>query len=346
MKKLNIAACFSDIHFGCHNNAEQHNLDCILYMDWFCKNAIENQADHIIFGGDWYENRANLSVSTMHYSYIAAKKLNDLGVPVYFLVGNHDLYNRNHREIFSTAFFQEFSNFTVINDPTIIADIETSPLMCPFLFPEEYPDLVKYHNTETWWGHYEFKGFVVTGNSVTMKSGPDHTLFKGPKYIFSGHFHKRQQSGNVVYIGNAFPTNFGDDNDNERGMMIYDHTSQDIQFLNWEDCPKYTKTTISKLLDGDVIIYPNSRVKCLMDEPLSFEESSLLKNEMMEKYDLREFTIEEADTSEAISDTETEIDSDEDVIYGVDDLVVKMLGDIDTPNIDNDLLISIYGDLK
>jgi DNA repair exonuclease SbcCD nuclease subunit len=345
MKKLKKGAHFTDIHFGCHNNAEQHNVDCVEYVDWFCERAIEHNVDHIKFLGDWFESRANISISTLHYSYIAAKKLNDLGIPVYFVVGNHDLFQRNTRDIFSTVQFQEFSNFTIINDPTIITDIETEPLICPFLFPEEYPDLVKYHNTETWFGHFEFKGFVVTGNSVIMKSGPEHTLFKGPKHIFSGHFHKRQQSGNVVYIGNTFPTNFGDENDSERGMMIYDHTTQDIQFLNWEDCPKYTKITISKLLDGDVTIYPNSRVKCLMDEPLSFEEITLLKNQIVEEYNLRGFTIEEADTSETISDTETDMVSDEDTIYGVDDLVVKMLGDIDTPNIDNDLLIEQYRSL-
>jgi DNA repair exonuclease SbcCD nuclease subunit len=179
-------------------------------MDWFCYNAIKQQADNVIFLGDWYENRSAVNVSTLNYSYLAAKKLNDLNIPVYFIVGNHDLYMRHTREVFSTAFFQEFSNFTIINEPTIIPEILHSPLICPFLFPDEYPDLAKHLNTPVWFGHFEFKGFVVTGQSVIMKSGPDHTLFKGPDYIFSGHFHKRQKGGNVVYIGNTFPTNFSD----------------------------------------------------------------------------------------------------------------------------------------
>ncbi len=346
MNKLTRTACFTDYHLGCKNNSELHNIDCMNYMDWFCNQAIKHKADNIIFCGDWFENRSAINVSTLNYSYLAAKKLNELNIPVFFVVGNHDLFMRHTREVFSTAFFQEFTNFTIINDPIIITDIVDAPLICPFLFPDEYPNLAQYLNTPVWFGHFEFKGFIVTGQSVIMKSGPDHSLFKGPKHIFSGHFHKRQTGGNVTYIGNTFPTNFSDANDLDRGMMIYDHISQEVEFLNWEDCPKYTTTTLSKLLDDDVVIYNNSRVRCVLDIPLSFEEGTVLKDQLVEQYQLREFHFEESsDIDDAITDTETDIDS-EDTIYSIDDLVVKMLNDIDTLHIDNNILIEQYRSLK
>jgi DNA repair exonuclease SbcCD nuclease subunit len=348
MSKLKKAASFGDIHWGAKNNSEQHNQDNLNYIDWFCDQAIQNQADHIVFLGDWFENRSALNVSTLNFSYLGAKKLNDLGIPVYFVVGNHDLYHRNHREVFSTIYFNEFSNFTIINDPTIIEEIETEPLICPFLFPEEYPELAQYLSVSTWWGHFEFKGFVVSGQSNIMQSGPDHSLFKGPKYIFSGHFHKRQSGGNVVYIGNTFPTNYSDANDTARGMMIYDHISQDINFIDWEDCPKYTKTTLSKLLDGETIIHPQSRVICVVDIPITFEESIAIKQQMIEEYDLREFTTEESIAiSNAISDTECELVDDEDAtVSSVDDMVIQMLGNVDVPTINNETLVKIWRGLK
>jgi DNA repair exonuclease SbcCD nuclease subunit len=146
----------------------------------------------------------------MKYSYLAAKKINDLGLPVFFVVGNHDLYHRHTREVHSVIPFQEFSNFRVIDSPTIIEEIHNKALFSPFLFHDEYAKMTGYLKLPFWAGHFEFKDFMVTGYGMKMPTGPDAMDFKGPKYIVSGHFHKRQHSDNIVYIGNTFPMDFGD----------------------------------------------------------------------------------------------------------------------------------------
>lgn len=343
MKKLTKSVVCTDIHFGTKSNSEQHNQDCLNFIDWFCDRAKEEGADNIMFLGDWFENRSAVNVSTLNYSYRGAKKLNDLGIPIFFIIGNHDLYYRHNREMYSTIQFHEFSNFTIINEPTIIDEIETSPLLCPYLFPHEYPDLIKYNNTKTWWGHFEFKGFVITGYNITMLSGPDHTEFSGPKYIFSGHFHKRQRGGNVVYIGNTFPTNFSDTNDNERGCMVYDHITQNISFFDWEQCPKYVKITLSDVLNGNINIPKNARVQCLMDTPLTFEESMGIKQQFIDDYELREFiSCEPKDLADAITDSDMDIDSDDDQNFTLDDLVIQMLESVNVSTIDNDVLVAQY----
>lgn len=348
MKKLRKGAYCTDLHFGKKSNSQQHNEDCIEYLTWFCNQVKEvGDIDYIGFLGDWNENRSALNIATMNYSYQGAKMLNNLGIPVYFCVGNHDLYHRHTREIHSVIPFQEFSNFILINEPTVLNNIEGRMLMCPFLFPDEYENLLQYTNLPFWAGHFEFKGFLVTGYGLAMPTGPDHTLFKGPNYIASGHFHKRQYGGNVVYIGNCFPMDFGDVDDIDRGLMIYDHIKQDMSFINWKECPKYTKTTLSALLDGDVQIYPNSRVKCIVDIPISFEESSTLKQELTEEYKLREFVSEETrEIASAISGTKVDIDTNEVLVYGIDDLVIQMLRNIDTVHVDNELLVKLYQRLK
>lgn len=353
MKKLQLAAAMTDIHWGAKNNSDQHNQDCLNYIDWFCGEAINNNADHVIFLGDWFENRSAVNVSTLHYSYIGAKKLNDLGIPIFFIIGNHDLYHRHTRDIFSTVQFREFSNFVIIDHPTIIDDIHSSPLLCPYLFPHEYPSLTQYNKVPTWWGHFEFKGFIVTGYNIVMQSGPEHTAFDGPDYIFSGHFHKRQRGGNVIYIGNTFPTNFSDADDTHRGMMIYNHVSKQVMFIDWEDCPKYCKVALSRLVDEQVTLPKYARVKCLIDIPLSFEEITAIKQEMITTYDLREFIPEESrELFDALSNTDIDdieldhIGDELSELSGIDDMVIQMLSSIDTDHIENDLLIEIYLDLK
>ena len=67
----------------------------------------------------------------------------------------------------------------------------------------------------------------------------------------------------------------------------------------------------------------------------------------MFRYDLREFTMEEsAEIQAAMSETETEVDWEETEWVSTDELVLHMLGDIDTPHINNDMLINIYTKLQ
>ncbi len=342
---LKRGAFFTDLHVGAKSNSQQHNEDCVNYIDWFCDNVRSDpEIDYICFAGDWHEVRSAINVFTLKYSYEIATKINDLGLPVYMIIGNHDLYHRNNRDIYSILPFHEFENFNIIDEPTVMEHIGDGVLMCPYLFHEEYPRLAEYSKVPFWVGHFEFKGFVVTGYNITMKSGPDHTNFDQPENIISGHFHKRQESGNVTYIGNAFPTNFSDAGDNERGMMVFDHNKKEKQFFDWEDCPKYIKAKLSDIVNGDVKLLPKTRVKCIADVPITYEESLELKKTFIEGYDLREFTIEESsEIQEALSETEAGIDDTH--LGTVDEMVVEMLGNIESDHIDNTLLSTIYQEL-
>ena len=346
--KLMKGAYFTDLHVGAKSNSEQHNQDCMDYIDWFCDNVKkEGDVDYICFVGDWHEVRSTINIFTLKHSYEIAKKVNELGLPVYFVIGNHDLYHRSNRDVYSTHPFREFDNFIMIDEPTVMDNIGDGVLMCPFLFHEEYPSLAEYKNIPMWVGHFEFKGFIVTGYNITMKSGPNHMDFKQQKIIVSGHFHKRQRKGNTAYIGNAFPTSFADAGDTERGMMIFDHNTDTMKFNDWEVCPKYIKGKLSDVLEDRVTLYPHARVQVVADIPITYEESIEIKKTYIENNDLREFTITESEEiDEALTETETEVEVDLDGELGtVDEMVVEMLGDIDSDHIDNEMLIDIYVNL-
>ena len=344
-ERLTKAAVCTDIHFGKKSNSKIHNEDCIRFLEWFVSKVKEDpEIDHIMFLGDWNENRSALDIATLNYSYQGARMLNDVGLPVFFIIGNHDLYRRNARDIHSVIPYQELDNFRLVTEPTVYDEIGNGgALVCPYLFSEEYPQLKKYCNLETWWGHFEFKGFVITGYSITMPTGPDPKDYKGPKHIFSGHFHKRQAHDQVVYIGNTFPMDFGDAGDSERGMVVYDHDTDQVEFHNWAECPKYIKTTLTELAEGNTELQPGARVKVIVDTVLTFEQSQILRTSFMEKYNLREFVMEESrEIASALSDTETNIDAENMKLKGVNELVVEMLNEIDTEHFESQLLIDIY----
>jgi DNA repair exonuclease SbcCD nuclease subunit len=346
MKKLKKAAIFTDIHFGRKSNSDQHNQDCLDYITWFCNEVkSDTEIDHVCFLGDWHENRSALNVSTLLYSFRGAKMLNDLGIPIFFIVGNHDLYYRHARDIHSLEHFSPLNNFRLINDVTVCTETHHKTLFCPYLFSDEYAKLGKHLKIPVWFGHFEFQGFVVSGYNNIMQTGPKSADFSGPTHIFSGHFHKRQLNSNVVYIGNTFPMDFSDAGDNARGMAIYDYVDDKTEFIDWKQCPKYIKTLLSTVSSGKVVIPHGSRVKCIADITLTYEEVSVLRQTCIEKYKLREFVIEDSvEIANVISGTE--VDVDDTVLMSVNEMMVQLLSSIDTEHINNKELITIYKSLR
>lgn len=350
MEKLKKGAFFTDIHFGKKANSDLHNQDCLNFLSWFCDQVKNDPSiDHVMFLGDWNENRSSLNISTLNYSYRGGKMLNDLGIPVYFVIGNHDLYHRHTREVHSVIPFNEFDNFILIEEPTVLTNIGDGVLMCPYMFHHEYDDLKKYSDVPFWAGHFEFRGYEVTGYGTIMPTGPDPAEFTDPKYIVSGHFHKRQArpNSNIVYIGNAFPMDFGDAGDRERGMMVYDHVNDIMEFTNWDECPMYIKTRLTTIMHTKINFDVHARVKCLVDVPITFEESIALQQSFISKFKLREFTLDESnELKEALSGTITSVEVDDTTdITSVDQLVEQMLNEISSKHIDNQKLVTIYRQL-
>lgn len=345
--KIKRLAMMTDIHWGKRNNSRIHNQDCLDFIDWFCALVKKDKGiTHVAFLGDWFESRSSINIETLEFSYQGLKKLNSLGLPIYFVVGNHDLHKRLNRDIHSVNLFNELDNFTVIDAPVVI----DGALFSPYLFEHEYTDLAQYNNCWFWAGHFEFKNFMITAYNTVMDHGPDHTLFKGPNFIFSGHFHKRQAADNVIYIGNAFPMDYGDAGDEERGACIYDVASNDVVFHNWLDCPRYHKTSLSTIITGKWNPAAKTKVKCLVDLDINYGEAQEIKQAMMVTHNLREFMLEENKLAkqELLEGDDEKLDEDELDFSSVDELVIKQLESITdtTTNINNLMLVEIYKSLK
>jgi DNA repair exonuclease SbcCD nuclease subunit len=349
-KELKRIALFTDIHFGRRGNQRQHNQDCLDFIEWFCQQvALDGGITHVAFLGDWFESRSAINIETLDYSYKGLQRLDKLGLPIFFIVGNHDLHRRTTRDVHSVRMFNEVENITIIEHPTVIDGC----LFSPFLFDHEYDKLTEHNDLWAFFGHFEFKDFMITGYNTMMEHGPSHKMFPGPKRIFSGHFHKRQQQDNVVYIGNAFPMDFGDAGDNHRGAAFYDIASNKVRFADWAECPKYAKTLLSKVLDGKWNPVPKLKVKCTVDTDISYSDAQELRETMINEYDLRDFILEEDRAAkQGLLEGDTSKVTEVDVEYSdIDDLVVKQLevalkDDAFKGKYDIQVLIDTYKDLK
>lgn len=349
-RQLNKIALFTDIHIG-KSRDPFYTTTLQEYIDWFISIVQSDPTiDSIGFLGDWHEVRNSIHIDTMNLSHQLIKKLNDIELPIFFVVGNHDLYNRQTRDIHSCIFFQEFKNVTLISQPTVYDCFDGGALFAPYLFHSEYDNTLKNRKVNHLLGHFEFKDFILTGQSVKMEYGPDCTELGSYKNILSGHFHKRQRQRNVQFIGNTFPTSFADAGDTDRGAVVYTFDTATIEFHDWARAPRYIKTTLSELSSGNnssEMLNDRTFIRCVADTAISYEEHLALKQMYSKDYGVRGITIleDKKEIKNILAETLPGVTAEEIARSTVDELVHQMLGQVKADKINNELLVNLYKSL-
>lgn len=337
---FNKVACFTDIHFGNKNNSRQHNDDCSNFIDWFIEQALDNECDTCIFLGDWHHHRSAINVSTLNYTVPNIEKLSRAFKNVYMIMGNHDLYYREKRDLNSVPYADLHDNVHIVNDNFIVQD---GVALVPWLVEDEWKS-IKDIQAKYVFGHFELPTFLLNA----MIEMPDHgglttkDFNNKTDYIFSGHFHKRQNNGKIHYIGNAFPHNYSDAWDDARGMMILEWGGEP-EYIDWPDCPRYRTLPLSKLIDSpDKYLNENTYCRVTLDVPISYEEANFIKETFAEQYKLREISLMPAKKEE--HSTEWKADGDI-LVENVDQIVYNQLQAVDSDIINSKTLIEIYNNL-
>jgi DNA repair exonuclease SbcCD nuclease subunit len=330
------AACFTDIHFGLKSNSNTHNQDCEDFVDWYIAEAKAAGCDTGIFLGDWHHNRNSLNITTMDYSLRALEKLGKAFDQFFFFPGNHDLYYKDKRDIHSVEFGKYIPGVTVVHKPMTEGDVT----LCPWLVGDEWKSIGK-KGGKYIFGHFELPSFFMNA----MVQMPDHgeiqlSQFKTYDLGFSGHFHKRQVRQNMHYIGNAFPHNYSDSWDDDRGMMFLEW-GQEPTFKAWADAPKYRNLKLSRLIDeADQILLSKMHLRVTLDIDVSYEEASYIKEKFINDYDIRELTL-----IPEKKDVEINTNIDVQAFESVDQIVSNQIVNIDSDSYDSTVLLSIYNDL-
>ena len=336
MNLFKKVACFTDIHFGLKSGSRTHNQDCENFVSWFCDTARAQGCETAIFLGDWHHNRSTTDVSTMNYTVSNLEKLSQSFERVYFILGNHDLFYKDKREINSIEFMRLFPNIVPIRE----LHTEGNVTIMPWLIGDEWTT-VKQLKSRYIFGHLELPHFYMNA----MVQMPDHGQlqtghFQHQELVFTGHFHKRQQKGNVVYIGNAFPHNYADAGDDDRGMMIMDWGGKP-EYHSWPDQPIYRTYKLSQIIDTpDKLLREKMHCRVTIDLPITFEEANFIKEQFMPQYKLRELMLipEKVEVESAVNPIDITFES-------VDTIVMNQINSIDSDTYDKKLLLDIYNEL-
>ena len=330
------AACFTDIHFGLKGGSRTHNQDCEDFVTWFCEEAKKEGCETAIFLGDWHHNRSATDVSTMNYTVSNLEKLSANFETVYFILGNHDLFYKDKREINSIEFMRLFPNVVPIKDPFTSGDVT----ILPWLIGDEWRDVSKIKSRYVF-GHLELPNFYMNA----MVQMPDHGQlqsghFVNQEYVFSGHFHKRQTGRNITYMGNAFPHNYADAGDDERGMMMVSWGGVP-EYRSWPGQPVYRTYKLSQIISNpEKLLWDKMHCRVTIDIPISFEEANFIKEQFIPEYNLRELML--IPEKVAVDSTSVPIDIN---FESVDTIVMNQIAAIESDSFDKGLLLEIYKEL-
>ena len=193
------------------------------FLAWVKLVVLKENPDIVINTGDTFHNHAVLRSEIMKEFWDHAYGIS-ISRPYYYILGNHDQFKPDDSKYHALQSF-DFKNFYVIEERTDIEHLNMT--MVPYIhdfneFPlETLPICV---------AHQQFVGCDYGYYRPDVGTDAD----KGSAdIIISGHIHKRQMFGKVIYPGTPFAQSVNDI-DESKGVMIFDTETYEYSFI---ECP-------------------------------------------------------------------------------------------------------------
>ncbi len=295
-------AIFSDLHLGLYGNSYEWHKIALFWAKWIAKELKKKKIKDIFFLGDFFHNRSEISVQTIHVAAEVLDQFRDFNIIM--IVGNHDAYYKNRSDVHSLAFLKGFSNITIVDEPLKISEYGKSIEFIPW--NAEMDD----DQADYLFGHFEIQSFKMNNFKVCDHGLTPANLIKKSKNIFSGHFHNRSKKvysdGSIHYVGNTFPMDFADV-DNQKGYYILDIESGELEFFENNVSPKFKKIPISKFKDFDEVEYKTNIIKLVVDVECTDAQIAKIKT-FVGKYKPYQLNVEYNTTTKTVNDVE-EIDA-------------------------------------
>ena len=228
-------AIITDQHFGARNDSVGF-LDFFeqFYDNTFFPTLDANDVDCVLILGDTFDRRKYVNF----YSLDRAKKmffnkLEERGIKVIMIAGNHDTYFKNTNEVNSPELLlAEYTNVSLVHKAMDITVDDTPICFVPWICPENYDESIETLNTskaEICMGHFEIAGFAMY-RGMESHEGLSKDLFKKFDMVFSGHYHHRSDDGHIYYLGNPYELTWQDYND-PRGFHLFDLQTRQLEFI-------------------------------------------------------------------------------------------------------------------
>jgi DNA repair exonuclease SbcCD nuclease subunit len=224
-----------DTHFGVRNgNTNFLALQEKFFLKVFVPYLIENDIKTVFQMGDMFDKRRSIDfLSLAESKAFFFKPLQDAGIKLHTLLGNHDLYYRESLSVSSSGLLLgEFPNLTMYDSPTKVMFDGTSIDVIPWICKENEMDAFEFirdSKSDLCFGHFEILGFSMY-KGMESHDGVSGNLFAKYEGVYSGHFHTKSDKENIHYVGTPYEMTWSDYND-QKGFHIFDTDTRQIEFI-------------------------------------------------------------------------------------------------------------------
>jgi DNA repair exonuclease SbcCD nuclease subunit len=236
-------AIFSDLHLGVHLDSTTWHQVALNWCDWFVEQLRAKNIRDILFLGDFYHHRSDISVATLHVAGLILDKLSDFNVVM--IVGNHDAYYKDRSDINSLSILAGRKNLTVISETTTTTLFGKTVTFIPW--GGEIANLPK---ADAIFGHLEIESFKMNSFKTCDHGAKSLDLLTKAELVMSGHFHLRDEriynEGKIVYVGNPFEMDFGDLG-STKGYYVLDFDDLSYEFFTNTISPIHKKISLTEL---------------------------------------------------------------------------------------------------
>lgn len=220
-------ALFTDIHMYPHfamsifeDIAEKFLYDFLAY----CKKHCITKA---IFLGDWFHLKNKIQVPSYLKSYEILKLFKNEGIEIVFLIGNHDSPQADTNDFSILHSFADYGKVIPLYDWEEVDGIRFHYLS----YTKELPIFEMSQKSNILFGHLDVNNFLMDG-AFACTNGFEEERFSDFDFVFSGHFHKHQVRGNIIYIGSPNQQKYSDRFD-DKGFIVLDTQKMDWQFVTY-----------------------------------------------------------------------------------------------------------------
>ena len=263
----NNYAIFSDLHLGLHQNSSIWHKIANDWSDWFIGELKKKKIKKILFLGDYFHSRSEISVNTLHVASDITDKFKEF--ELIMLVGNHCSFFKDKADVHSLSIFKGYNNIEIVDKPKMFEIGGKNVFMCPW--GTEYADIPK---CDVLMGHFEIETFKMNSYKLCEHGFNAQMLGKKSPLTFSGHFHlrdERKYNGyNINYVGNPFEMDFGD-TESSKGYYIINFDTLEYDFHENVISPKHKKIKLSEYDDFKDVVKDNI-VKIIVDRNIEIDD--------------------------------------------------------------------------
>lgn len=272
MRKILLTA---DAHIARHKKSSGRLSDCLEALEWAFQTALNNQIYDFVFAGDLFQDKERIDTLSYHLTFDILSKYSDLGIRIFLLLGNHDLFFHDRWDVNSVKPFSAIKNVTVIDTPTTLNIQDFKIDFLPYTkTPLEHLEFL--HGNKYLIGHlaidgaklnsYHYADVVVEhdGEMVTVNS----SKFCKWNKVFLGHYHAPQVIGNIEYVGSPLQLSWGE-KDQDKHVVILNLDNGDQEYIKNNFSPKHLE--IKNNFNSDKI--KNNFIKIITELP----ESEVIK---------------------------------------------------------------------